>query len=67
MHIGHGNARPEWVSELLAGRDRRVAPATAPAAGLYLWHVQYPSVFGLPDDSDIMRCPAGCPADLMDP
>jgi tRNA pseudouridine38-40 synthase len=67
MHIGHGNARPEWVSELLAGRDRRVAPATAPAAGLYLWRVHYPAVFGLPDDSDIMRCPAGCPADLMDP
>jgi hypothetical protein len=28
--------------------------------------VHYPAVFGLPDDSDIMRCPVGCPADLMD-
>ncbi len=66
MYIGHGNAQPERVSELLAARDRRMAPATAPASGLYLWRVRYPAVFGLPDDSDIMRCPAGCPADLMD-
>jgi hypothetical protein len=27
--------------------------------------VQYPAVFGLPDDSDIMPAPAGCPADLL--
>jgi len=66
MHIGHGEADPGFAAEVLAGRDRRRAPATAPAGGLYLWRVQYPPVFGLPDDSDIMRCPSGCPADLMD-
>ncbi len=65
IHIGRGEARPALAAELLAGRDRRLAPATAPAAGLYLWRVHYPAVFGLPDDSDIMRSPAGCPADLM--
>jgi tRNA pseudouridine38-40 synthase len=65
MHVGRGEAAPAYAAEVLAGRDRRLAPATAPAAGLYFWRVHYPPVFGLPDDSDIMRSPAGCPADLM--
>jgi tRNA pseudouridine38-40 synthase len=66
MHIGHGEAPPQFASEVLAARDRRLAPATAPACGLYFWRVHYPAVFGLPDDSDIMQLPSGCPADLMD-
>ena len=66
MHIGHGEAEPGFAAEVLAGRDRRRAPATAQACGLYLWRVHYPAVFGLPDDSDIMRFPSGCPADLLD-
>jgi tRNA pseudouridine38-40 synthase len=65
VHIGQGEARPAFAAEVLAGRDRRLAPATAPASGLYLWRVHYPVVFGLPDDSDIMPAPAGCPADLL--
>jgi tRNA pseudouridine38-40 synthase len=65
VHIGQGEAPSDYAAEVLAARDRRIAPATAPAAGLYLWRVHYPAVFGLPDDSDIMRSPAGCPADLM--
>jgi tRNA pseudouridine38-40 synthase len=66
MHIGHGEAEPGFAAEVLAGRDRRRAPATAPAAGLYLWCARYPAVFGLPGDSDIMLSPSGCPADMMD-
>lgn len=65
MHIGMGEAPPEFAAEVLAARDRRIAPATAPAAGLYFWRVHYPAVFGLPDDSDMMAGPAGCPADLL--
>jgi tRNA pseudouridine38-40 synthase len=65
IHIGSGAAAPSLALEVLASRNRRLAPATAPAAGLYLWRVQYPAVFGLPDDSDIMPAAAGCPADLM--
>lgn len=65
IHIGQGAAPPQFAAEVLAGRDRRVAPATAPAAGLYFWRVHYPPVFGLPGDSDIMPDPAGCPADLL--
>jgi tRNA pseudouridine38-40 synthase len=65
IHVGRRKAPPVLAAELLAARDRGLAPATAAAAGLYLWRVHYPQVFGLPDDSDIMRSPAGCPADLM--
>jgi len=65
IHIGTGEAQPQHAAQVLAGRDRRLAPATAPADGLYLWRVHYPPVFGLPDDSDIMPAPAGCPADLL--
>ena len=65
IHVGQGEANPGYAAEVLAGRNRRLAPATAPAGGLYLWRVQYPAVFGLPDDSDIMPPPAGCPADLL--
>lgn len=65
IHIGQGDAEPAFAAEVLAARDRRLAPATAPAAGLYFWRVHYPPVFGLPDDSDIIPDPAGCPADLL--
>jgi tRNA pseudouridine38-40 synthase len=36
------------ISEVLASADRRYAGATAPAAGLYLWRVDYPLSFGIP-------------------
>ena len=65
IHVGMGEAPPALAQQVLGARDRRLAPATAPAAGLYLWRVHYPAVFGLPDDSDIMAAAAGCPADLM--
>ena len=33
------------MAQVLAGADRRYAGATAPAAGLYLWRVEYPAGF----------------------
>jgi len=36
------------LARVLAGRDRRFAGATAPAAGLYLWRVEYPPIYGIP-------------------
>lgn len=39
---------PGAMARVLAGGNRRFAGATAPAAGLYLWRVDYPSVYGIP-------------------
>ena len=36
------------MSKILAGADRRYAGVTAPAAGLYLWRVEYPENFAIP-------------------
>lgn len=36
------------MAAILASRDRRMAGATAPACGLYLWRVDYPENFGIP-------------------
>lgn len=48
VRVGLGEAAPDWLGELLAGRDRKLAGMTAPAAGLSLVSVRYPSAFGLP-------------------
>ena len=39
--VGKGRKPPEWVGEVLAARDRRLAPRTAPAGGLTLVEVIY--------------------------
>lgn len=49
MEVGCGRMTPEQVRELLAARDRRLAPATAPPYGLYLVQVDYPPHFGIPE------------------
>jgi tRNA pseudouridine38-40 synthase len=36
------------MARILAGGERREAGVTAPAAGLYLWRVEYPAAFGIP-------------------
>lgn len=46
--IGQGEREPSWAAEVLASRDRTRGHVTAPAEGLYFWHVEYPEVFGLP-------------------
>lgn len=48
MAVGSGALPPERVREVLALRDRRAAPATAPPYGLYLVQVDYPAHFGIP-------------------
>jgi tRNA pseudouridine38-40 synthase len=39
--VGLHRRPPEWVAEILGGRDRKLAPATAPASGLTLVEVEY--------------------------
>lgn len=46
--VGLGRQPPQWIEQLLQGRDRSVAADTAAAAGLYLVEVEYPPRYGLP-------------------
>lgn len=36
------------MARILTAGDRRAAGVTAPAAGLYLWRVEYPAAYGVP-------------------
>jgi len=49
VHIGVGNAEPEWITELLEHKDRTLAAPTFMPDGLYLSHIRYPVRFELPD------------------
>ena len=40
------------MAQVLSSGNRRFAGATAPAAGLYLWRVEYPPAFGIPAPPD---------------
>ncbi|MGH8255341.1 MAG: tRNA pseudouridine(38-40) synthase TruA [Steroidobacteraceae bacterium] len=50
LAIGLRRAAPESARAQLDARVRDVRTATAAAAGLYLWRVQYPPPFALPAD-----------------
>jgi len=41
LEVARGRRPPDWISEVLAARDRRVAGPTAPARGLTLMRVDY--------------------------
>lgn len=42
LPVGQQHKSPEWVKEILASKDRRLAGITAPPEGLYLVSVTYP-------------------------
>ncbi|RUO34476.1 tRNA pseudouridine(38-40) synthase TruA [Aliidiomarina soli] len=46
--IGQGEQPVDWLAQLLEGRNRTLAAATAKPNGLYLVDVTYPEHFGLP-------------------
>lgn len=48
LEIGSGRRPVEWLAELLAGKDRSLAAATAKPNGLYLVDVSYPDQYQLP-------------------
>lgn len=52
VEVGKGKYEPGWMADLLNERDRRRAPATFAAAGLYLARVSYPEEFALPSGSE---------------
>jgi tRNA pseudouridine38-40 synthase len=41
VEIGRGRRPPDWMREVLDGRDRRLAGPTAPPHGLVLLSVEY--------------------------
>ncbi len=54
VYVGKGHYPPEWIAEVLAGRDRsRAAPTFAPD-GLYLAEVRYGPEWNLPGFPPIM-------------
>lgn len=48
LEIGRGERAPEWMKEVLEGRDRTRAGPCASPAGLYLSEVRYPGEFDIP-------------------
>ena len=48
LPIGRGERPPEWIAELLAGRNRDVAGPTAPPDGLTFLGPLYPAQWDLP-------------------
>ncbi|WP_051378996.1 tRNA pseudouridine(38-40) synthase TruA [Derxia gummosa] len=47
VYVGTGRMPGDWIAELLAGRDRRLAAPTYAAQGLYFESVDYPPEAGL--------------------
>ncbi|MDJ0652897.1 MAG: tRNA pseudouridine(38-40) synthase TruA [Xanthomonadales bacterium] len=47
IEVGQGRQPEGWIQQLLQGRDRNAAGATAPAHGLCLERVSYPKAFEL--------------------
>jgi tRNA pseudouridine38-40 synthase len=48
-------APADAMLSVLEGADRRYAGATAPAAGLYLWRVEYPPIYAIPTGASLGR------------
>jgi tRNA pseudouridine38-40 synthase len=49
IKVGLGEASPEWVGEVLAGRDRTLAAPTAAPEGLYFVSARYPAHYEFPE------------------
>lgn len=54
VHIGKGEAPPEWLPELMAACNRKFAPPTFSPDGLYLCGVSYPPLWNLPGEGRIV-------------
>lgn len=48
LYVGKGRYPPQWMAEVLAGRDRKFAAPTFMPDGLYLRHITYDAKWGLP-------------------
>ncbi len=52
--VGTGNNPPEWMAELLQGRDRSRAAPTFMPDGLYLAKIDYESQWNLPQETSLL-------------
>jgi tRNA pseudouridine38-40 synthase len=50
LEVGVGERPVEWIAEVLASRDRRLAGATAPSQGLTFIGPRYPAEWALPSE-----------------
>ena len=48
LQVGQGRQESQWMAEVLAAKDRKMAAPTFMADGLYLAKVSYPEEFGIP-------------------
>ena len=48
LQIGRGKQKPEWMTQLLAAKDRHLAAPTFMPDGLYLSKIAYPPEFEIP-------------------
>lgn len=54
VYVGKGAHPPEWIAELIAGRDRGLAAPTFSPSGLYLSGVEYETRWQLPMNGRII-------------
>ncbi|MBK9160503.1 MAG: tRNA pseudouridine(38-40) synthase TruA [Nitrosomonadales bacterium] len=48
VYVGKGKHPPEWLAQVLAGRERSLAAPTFAPDGLYLRRIEYEAKWGLP-------------------
>ena len=54
VYVGKGKYPPEWMGEILAGRDRKLAAPTFSPDGLYLSGVEYEAKWEIPSANEMM-------------
>jgi tRNA pseudouridine38-40 synthase len=52
VYVGKGKYPPDWLAEVLAGRERSLAAPTFAPDGLYLRSIKYEAKWGLPQNQD---------------
>jgi tRNA pseudouridine38-40 synthase len=52
VYVGKGKHPPDWLREVLEGRERRLAAPTFAPDGLYLRRIKYEEKWGLPQGQD---------------
>ena len=58
--IGLGERDGEWITAVLASKDRKAGGIAAPPHGLTLVSVDYPATFNIPDAVNYSKPAAGC-------